>query len=121
MALAVGANWQQVDLSDDWSTREQSEAILSQAEPNALIFGWWDTVPAIQYLQLVEGQRPDVLAINRFLITPEDMNQLILTAVHERPIYINNPSIALLRETTVTVVGPLYRLEPKNRQILTNH
>ncbi len=120
VVLAVGANWQRVDLSDDWSTREQSQAILDQAEPNALIFGWWDTVPAIQYLQLVEGQRPDVTVINRFLISPEDMNQLILTAINHRPVYINNPSIALLRETTVTAVGPLYRLEPKNRQVLTH-
>ncbi len=115
VALAVGMNWQQVDLSDDWSTRLQSEAILNQAEPDALIFGWWDTVPAIQYLQLVEGQRTDVTAINRFLISPEEMNKLILTEIGRRPVYINNPSIALLRETTVTAVGPLYRLEPKNR------
>jgi hypothetical protein len=113
VVLAVGANWQRVDLSGDWSTREQGEAILAEVEANALIFGWWDTVPAIQYLQLVEGQRPDVTAINRFLIRPEAMNELILTAVEERPVYINNPSIALLRETTATAAGPLYRLAPK--------
>lgn len=119
VALAVGMNWQRVDQSSNWSTREQSEAILAQAEPDALIFGWWDTVPAIQYLQLVEGQRPDVTVINRFLIGPEDMNQLILTAVNQRPVYINNPSIALLRETRVTAFDPLYRLEPKNRHVFT--
>ena len=110
--LAVGSNWQRVDLSADWTTREQSEAILAQVEPNALVFGWWDTVPALQYLQLVEGRRPDVTVINRFLIRPEAMNQLILTAVGKRPVYINNPSIALLRETAATAAGPLYRLEP---------
>jgi hypothetical protein len=121
VALAVGANWQRVDLSDDWSTREQSEAILAQAKPNALIFGWWNTVPAIQYLQLVEGRRPDVAAINRFLIGPEDMNQLILTAVNQRPVYVDNPSIVLLRETTITAAGPLYRLEPKRPAVVVDH
>jgi hypothetical protein len=113
VVLAVATNWQRVDLSDDWSTREQSEAILAQVEDNALIFGWWDTVPAIQYLQLVEEQRPDVTVINRFLIRPEAMNELILRAVHERPVYVNNPSIELLQETTATAAGPLYRLKPK--------
>jgi hypothetical protein len=113
VALAVWTNWPLVDLSDDWSTREQSEAILAEAEANALIFGWWDTVPAIQYLQLVEGQRPDVMVINRFLISSAEMNDLIVSSVNERPVYINNPSIALLREMTATAAGPLYRLEPK--------
>ena len=121
VALPVGANWRQVDLSDDWSTRQQSELILQQAEPNALIFGWWETVPAIQYLQLVEGQRPDITVINRFLISAEDMNRLITNAVNQRPVYINNPSIALLRETTATAVGPLYRLEPQKPAVIDPH
>lgn len=111
--LAVAWNWRLVDLSNDWSTRRQSEAILQQVEPNALILGWWDTVPGIQYLQLVEGRRPDVTAINRFLIGGEDMNQLIQQEIGRRPVYINNPSVELLRLTKVTAVGSLYRVEPR--------
>ncbi|MCA9977700.1 MAG: hypothetical protein KC413_18200, partial [Anaerolineales bacterium] len=83
-------------------------------EPNAIIFGWWETVPGVQYLQLVEGQRPDVLVINRFLIGGNEMNQLILRELGQRPIYINNPSIELLRVAKVTPVGPLYLLEPRD-------
>jgi hypothetical protein len=115
--LALLGNWRLVDLSDDWSTRDQSEAILRQVEPNALVFGWWDTVPAIQYLQFVEGQRPDVLAINRFLISGQDMNALILREIGRRPVYINNPSIELLRVTQATAVGPLYRLESREQTL----
>ncbi len=111
--LALAWNWARVDLSHDWSTREQSAAILQRVQPNALIFGWWDTVPAVQYLQLVEGQRPDVTAINRFLISGPDMNQLILRELGRRPIYIDNPSVELLRQARVTAVGPLYLLEPR--------
>lgn len=111
--LAVISNWHLVDLSADWSTREQSEAILSEVEPNALVLGWWDTIPAIQYLQLVEGRRPDVLAVNRFLISGEDMNALILQEIDRRPVYINNPSIELLGVARATAVGPLYRLESR--------
>jgi 4-amino-4-deoxy-L-arabinose transferase-like glycosyltransferase len=112
--LAVAWNWSRVDLSDDWSTREQSEAILQEARPNAIIFGWWDTVPALQYLQLVEGQRPDVTLINRFLISGADMNRLIERELGRRPIYLDNPSIDLLRQSRATVAGPLYLLEPRD-------
>ncbi len=79
--LALGWNWSLVDLSHDYSTRERGEAILSTVEPNAIILGYWDTVPIIQYLQLVEGQRPDVQAINRFMISPENMSKLILNKI----------------------------------------
>jgi hypothetical protein len=111
--MAVGWNWARVDRSNDWSTREQAESILANVEPNSLVFGWWDTVPAIQYLQLVEGQRADVTAINRFLISGEDMEQLILHEIHQRPIYINNPTIDLLLQTKINKEGPLYHLEPR--------
>ena len=111
--LALIGNWSRVDRSDDWSTREQSTAILQRAQPNALIFGWWDTVPAVQYMQMVEGQRSDVTVINRFLISGADMNQLILSELGRRPIYIDNPSVDLLRQARVTTVGPLYLLEPR--------
>jgi hypothetical protein len=111
---ALAWNWSRVDLSDDWSTREQGEAMLQHAQPNAIIFGWWDTVPAMQYLQLVEGQRPDVTLINRFLISGEDMNRLILRELGRRPIYFDNPSIDLLRQSRATAVGPLYLLESRD-------
>ena len=113
VVLGLGWNWRRVDLSGDWSTRQQSELILEQVAPNALIFGWWDTVPAIHYLQYVEGHRPDVTAINRFLISGDDMNAFILSQVQQRPVYINNPAVELLRQTTAEKVGPLYRLYPK--------
>lgn len=121
--LAIIWNWPLVDLSDDWSTRAQSEAILQVVEPDALIFGWWDTIPGVQFLQLVEGRRPDVLAINRFLISGEDMNQLILQEIGRRPVYINNPSIELLNVTQATAVGPLYRLSlrPTTEQGVVSH
>lgn len=110
--LALSWNWSRVDLSDDWGTRQQSEMILQQVQPNALVFGWWDTAPGLQYMQLVEGQRPDVTVINRFLIGSDEMNQLILSELGQRPIYINNPPIELLKVAKVTPVGSLYNLEP---------
>jgi hypothetical protein len=109
--LAMGINWRRVSLADDWSTREQSEAILAVVEPDAIIFGWWETVPTLQYLQLVEGQRPDITLINRFLISGADMHQLIVSEIHHRPIYINNPSWDLLQIARAVPAGPIYQLE----------
>ncbi len=113
VALAVVWNLPLTDLSDDWSARLQGEAILALVEPNALIFGWWDTVPVIDYLQQVEGQRPDVKAINRFLISPEDMRLLIQREVVERPVYIDDPPTELSSVVRTQLVGPIYRLLPR--------
>lgn len=120
MGFTIGAvlfaavwNWERVDLSGDWSTRDQSEEILKIVEPDSIVFGWWDIVPGIQYLQLVEGRRPDVKTYNRFLISAQDMNQLILDNIDEHSVYINNPSIQLLNQVNATKVGPLFRLESR--------
>jgi hypothetical protein len=115
--LAVLWNWQHVDLSDDWSARRQGEAILEAVAPDAIILGWWDTVPVVQYLQLVEGQRPDVLAINRFLITAPNMEALIAREAERRPIYINAPPPQFLHTMTVERAGPLYRLVPNESHL----
>jgi hypothetical protein len=99
-----------VDLSEDWSTREYGETILGNAGPNALIFGWWDIVPVIQYLQLVEHQRPDVKAINRFLISYEDLTSLALQEAEKRPVYIDEipPTWKTMFESQV--VGEVSRI-----------
>lgn len=113
LLAVVPWNWSRVDLSQDYSTREQSEEILAEVGPNALIFGWWETVPGIQYLQFVEGQRPDVQAINRFLISGDDMETLIRESATERPVYINSPSLTLIQTMEVQQVGHLYQVLPR--------
>ncbi len=87
--VTIWWNWGLVDLSQDWSARQRGEMILAQCEPGALFFGFWDTVPVIQYLQLVEGQRTDVQAINRFLISPTDLQLWIRREIALRPVYID--------------------------------
>jgi hypothetical protein len=110
VVLAVGWNWRLVDLSQDWSARTRGEAILRQVEPNAIYFGWWDSAPVVQYLQLVEGRRPDVLVVNRFLISPEDMRRAIEREVSLRPIYVDSTPYALSPNLRLERAGPIYRL-----------
>ncbi len=114
LLAVLGWNLQRVNLSQDRSTREQSEEILSEVGEGALILGWWETIPAIQYLQFVEGRRPDVLAINRFLISGDDMDTLIRNSVGERPVYINSPSLPLIQTMEVEKVGHLYQVLPRD-------
>ncbi|MGH2538716.1 MAG: protein O-mannosyl-transferase family [Candidatus Promineifilaceae bacterium] len=112
-AAALVYNWPRVDQSGDWSARQRGQAILDRVAPGALLLGWWDTVPVVEYLQLVEGRRPDVTAINRFLIAGDDMEILIRNELPQRPVYINNPPTSLLRSYDAVRVGPVYRLLPR--------
>jgi hypothetical protein len=111
--LAMLWNWRLVDLSDDWSARTRGETILRQAKPNALILGWWHTAPVIQYLQLVEGQRPDVKVINRFLIDRDDLRRLIEAEVKRRPVYIDSPVPERLRRVEVEELDLIYYMQPQ--------
>jgi len=115
VVLATAWNWRLVDLSKDWSTRRRGESILRQVKPNAIVFGWWDTVPIIQYLQFVEGKRPDVLALNRFLISPGDLSRAIETEVLLRPIYIDSSPTVSIQNLQLQRAGPIYQLVPHSR------
>jgi hypothetical protein len=111
--LAIAWNWNAVDLSDDWSARGRGQRALDAVAPHALILGYWDTVPVIDYLQLVEGQRPDVQTINRFLIRHDDMLALVRQQLAHRPIYVDGTNQDLLSIARAESAGPLYRLQPR--------
>jgi hypothetical protein len=106
-------NWPLADHSRDWSARERGEAILAAVEPDALVLGWWETVPLVEYHQLVEGRRPDITAINRFLIAGPDLEALVAREARVRPVYIDVPTSELLRHYLVEPAGPIYRLSPR--------
>jgi hypothetical protein len=110
--FSLAWNWRLVDLSNDWSARARGEAILQRVQSGALVIGWWDTVPVIQYLQLVEGRRPDVQALNRFFIAPHDLRTLVQKEVEYQPVYIDSPSKDLLQDLDVDEVGPIYQIKP---------
>jgi hypothetical protein len=113
VGLALAWNWPLVNLSGSYDARQEAEEILGRLEHNALILGHWDTIPTIEYLQLLEGKRPDVQAINRFLISTENMYGLIAKEIHRRPIYIDNVNFELLRRFDFTYEDGLYQLKSK--------
>ncbi|HUF38053.1 MAG TPA: DUF2723 domain-containing protein [Anaerolineales bacterium] len=87
--IAAAVTGPAVDLSGNRAPREAAERILVSVEPEAVIFGWWETIPPIQYLQLVEGQRPDVEIVNRFLVPRKSMYLFVQREIDRRPIYID--------------------------------
>ncbi|MHB0856468.1 MAG: protein O-mannosyl-transferase family [Anaerolineae bacterium] len=115
LAVLVAGLWnlRLVNLSADHSARQVGEKILDEVPANALVLGSWDTVPPIEYLQLVEGRRQDVLAINRFLIAQEDMERLIADSVALRPVFIDSVPSSLFRFVEAEPAGALYRLRER--------
>jgi hypothetical protein len=75
--LMLVVNFPLVNLSDDTSVRARSEALLDVIPAETRVFGmWWDVVP-LQYLQIVEDQRPDLTLYNLFLFDKSTLRQVI--------------------------------------------
>lgn len=102
-----------VDFSNDTSARERGEEALAWVRQDGVVFGWWDTIPPVQYLQLVEGRRPDVQAINRFLISGEDLYAFVLSEARYRPVYIDSFPSEWAADFRPMPAGALIRLEPR--------
>ena len=81
LCLAAGAavfNFRLVDISHDWSARQMGEEILEAIPANSRYFGTWVDTPVLEYLQIVEKQRPDVMTRNLFFLSPEDSQRAAL-------------------------------------------
>ncbi len=112
---ALLVNGPLLDVRRDTRARDRAEAILEAARPEAIVFGWWASAPPVQYLQIVEGQRPDVLVINRFLIGAADMYGLIDRSLGSRPVYVVELDEGLTGAYDVRSVGPMFELRPRAR------
>jgi hypothetical protein len=58
----------------------------------------------------VEGQRPDVQTINRFLISYDDLTVLVKNEVANRPVYINELPLGWQDTFAIQKTGPVYRV-----------
>lgn len=92
VAILCAINYGYVDVSADYRARTQAQAFLDQAQPNALVVGWWTEVTPIQYLQYVEGQRPDLHVINRLMISDKDLRELLAKHRKEGTVYLLSQS-----------------------------
>jgi hypothetical protein len=103
-------NWPLISQSGNYQAQEKAEAIFAQVEEGAIIYGKWPTIPVLQYYQIVEGRRPDLKLINRFLISPTNMEYWIgqEVALQQRPIYIDYITQYLIDHYSIGDPEPLY-------------
>lgn len=83
-ALALGnvvVNFARADVSDDTSARDRGERILAALPPGALYLGDWGDAAVLEYLQRVEGHRPDVTLANTFLVRGAARRELLASRV----------------------------------------
>ncbi len=80
-------NFPLVDQSQDHSTEEQTLALMNALPQGSVVIGYWDAVPPIQYFQLVEGIRPDLVPINRFLIGTQTLQEYCAWKIQTSAVY----------------------------------
>lgn len=66
-ALLLVVNYPLVDGSRDDSVRRRAEIMMETLPADAAVFGGWFDIVPLEYLQIVEGARPDVRLYNLFL------------------------------------------------------
>ncbi len=86
--VVIFVNFPLADVSWDRRAYQNAADMLSVAEQNALVFGDWGYSAPMAYLQIVEGRRPDVAVVNRFLISLDDMRHLVDQSLGSRPVYV---------------------------------
>lgn len=93
--LALAVNAPLASLRGDTSVRDDSEAFLAEVKPNAVVYGAFTDVAPFQYLQQVEGQRPDVKFVNAWNVDEGFLVALADANVGVRPFYVMEPDRAL--------------------------
>ena len=85
--LLLIVNYPLVNLHGDSSVRDRAQTMLDAIPQDAAVLGvWWDIVP-LQYLHIVEDQRPDLDLYNLFLFPDEaDAAQFLDHAAAQRQV-----------------------------------
>ncbi len=76
--LMAATQWPRLDLSHETRARTRSEAIMSAAEPHALIIGGWPDIAPLDYLQTVEDQRTDLSLVLTWPISPAHLREIVI-------------------------------------------
>jgi len=64
IAVSVWLNWSSVSLRHDRRVYDFAARLLDEVEPSTTIVNHWVTASVLDYLQVVEGRRPDVTSFN---------------------------------------------------------
>jgi hypothetical protein len=93
--LLLMINFPLVDSSQDISIRKYATELMNDLPPQAAVVGvWWEIAP-LEYLQTVEGIRPDVTLFNEFLFTKADKNRFLAYEIarSQRPFVVLSDAV----------------------------
>ncbi len=109
VVAACAWNLPLVNQNDQWNVRWEAERRLNALPENSAVIGYWSTIPVMEYLQKVEGVRPDVLLINRFLVPDDALAPLVATLSSQRTVYLGF-SLSVLPGFRTIEENQLYRV-----------
>ena len=93
VGLLLVMNYSLVDLSRDWSARQTGKDVIQRLEPGAWFYGTWSNVPILEYLQIVEKQRPDLTFRNLYFTgSAKAVSEARRQATRQIPIYTSDPN-----------------------------
>lgn len=133
VTLMVNFDW--ADQSHNTQARQFATQLFQSVEPSSFVVTEWTWATPLEYLQIVEGQRPDVVIFDRGLdglatwgrlrkqgISDSDAaNRIrqglalrIAAELRKRPVYMTEYDDALASTFAFILQDRFYRLEPKS-------
>jgi hypothetical protein len=88
-AAGLAITYPRVDQSQDSQPQRWAAQAVEALPANAIVLGRWETSGPLQYMALVQGRRPDLQVIDRFLISAPSMATLVSTELGRRPIVVD--------------------------------
>jgi len=87
IALGLVLNWRWVDMSKVDNYTLFAEEVLAAAAPHAVIIAPWSSAAVLEYYQVTEGQRPDLLIFNSSLHAVAKYYELWQNGMSQAEIY----------------------------------
>ncbi len=110
--IALAVNWPLVTLRGEHGVRDDAEQFLAQVAPDAMVYGRFTDVAPLQYLQEVDGQRPDVRLVNSWTVDPGFLVELAAANVGERPFYLTQADATVCDRYVCVPAGSGYEVRP---------
>jgi hypothetical protein len=116
--LLVQTNFSLVDVSQDRRAPQESAALFNTADDHAVIIGRWTDIAPLEYLQIVDHQRPDVALVHEWALSDQGMINVARYNVRSgRAVYVFREEPLLEDRFDFVPVGDWYRLREANRKV----
>ena len=101
---AIPGRRTEFDARNDTAASVWAHTAMDRFEPNAVVVSWWSYSTPLWYVQIIEGQRPDVWIVDDRTRLDQglgEVSDVIDAQLGSRPVYlirINEDELALLHE-----------------------